>query len=105
MVDNIAASVLDSLESVKSSVVVISSNEAEAMSLASHVLDNLRVSLDTIEATNIANLRDFIMMMPNNVCRYIWTSLLSDEGLAKIAFQWKTDVEFCDFLKRVYSSK
>ena len=105
MVDNLAASVLRDLESVRDSVMESSSDDSKAMSLASSVVEHLKVSLDTIDSSHRANLRNFIMMMPNNVCKYIWSSLLSDEGLTKIAFEWKTDGEFCDFLKRVYISK
>lgn len=105
MSENLATSVLENLESVRSSVLEASADNAAAMNLASSVVEHLKASLDMINANNKTNLRGFIMMMPNNVCRYIWANLLSDEGLAKIAFEWKTDSEFCDFLKGVYTSK
>ncbi len=51
------------------------------------------------------NLRNFIMMLPNDVVAQTWTLCLAGDKTKKIAQSWSDIPEFREFIKRVYLTK
>ena len=47
-------------------------------------------------------LRNFFMMLPNDVASQAWVALLGGQKSKKIVMEWQSDEEFREHLKQIY---
>lgn len=74
---------------------------ALARSVVAEVNDR---SLTKTKEKQRANLREFFMMLPNDVASQAWVSLLGGPKSKKIVMEWQSDEEFREHLKQIYLS-
>ena len=49
-------------------------------------------------------LKEFFMMLPNDVASQSWVALLGGQKSKKIVMEWQNDEDFRDHLKQIYLS-
>jgi hypothetical protein len=50
-------------------------------------------------------LRQFFMMLPNDVASQAWVALLGGEKSKKIVMEWQSDEAFREHLRKIYLSQ
>jgi hypothetical protein len=98
--------VIDDLEKVKSKVESACNDIEVIAQLARSVIAEVNSrSLTKMKDKQRDNLREFIMMLPNDVTAQIWSLCLNGEKSKKIVMDWANIPAFNDFLKKVYMTK
>ena len=97
--------VLDSFEKVKSKV-ESACNDIEVIAALSRsvVAEVNERSLTKTKEKERKNLRDFFMMLPNDVASQAWVALLAGSKSKKIVLEWQSDEDFREHLKKIYLS-
>lgn len=97
--------VLDSFEKVKPKI-ESSCNDIEVIAaLARSVVAEVNSrSLTKMKEKQRDSLREFFMMLPNDVASQSWVSLLGGEKSKKIVMEWQSDEKFREHLRKIYLS-
>lgn len=97
--------VLDNFSKVKSKV-ESACNDIEVIAALSRsvVAEVNDRSLTKTKEAQRTNLRDFFMMLPNDVASQAWVALLGGKKSKKIVMEWQNDEDFRDHLKKIYLS-
>ena len=97
--------VLDNFEKVKSKI-ESACNDIEVIAALSRsvVAEVNERSLTKTKTKERANLRDFFMMLPNDVASQAWVALLGGQKSKKIVMDWQSDEDFREHLKQIYLS-
>lgn len=97
--------VLDNFDKVKSKV-ESACNDIEVIAALSRsvVAEVNERSLTKTKEKERKNLRDFFMMLPNDVASQAWVALLAGSKSKKIVLEWQSDEDFREHLKKIYLS-
>jgi hypothetical protein len=99
-----ADDVLDSFDKVKSKIEASCSDIEVIAALARSVVAEVNNrSLTKMKDKQRLSLRNFFMMLPNDVASQSWVLLLNGEKSKKIVMEWQADQEFSEHLRRVYA--
>lgn len=97
--------VLDNFEKVKGKV-ESACNDIEVIAALSRsvVAEVNERSLTKTKTKERENLRNFFMMLPNDVASQAWVALLAGAKSKKIVMEWQSDEDFREHLKKIYLS-
>lgn len=95
------ASILDSFNDVGSAIEAACSDVATITALSEAVVAELSTR-ESVTDDQIVALKRFFTMIPNEVAKTMWTSLLTNPATKKVVMPWQNDTEFCSALRRVY---
>ncbi len=97
--------VLDNFEKMKGKVESACNDIEVIAALARSVVAEVnRRSLTKTKDKQRNALRNFFMMLPNDVASQAWVSLLGGPKSKKIVMEWQNDEDFRDHLKQIYLS-
>ena len=97
--------VLDNFEKVKSKVEAACNDIEVIAALSRSVVAEVNGrSLTKTKKKQRENLRNFFMMLPNDVASQAWVSLLAGPKSKKLVMEWQGDEEFREHLKQIYLS-
>ena len=98
--------VIDTFDKVKSKVEAACNDIEVVGALARSVVAEVnKRSLTKMKDKQRSNLREFFMMLPNDVASQAWVSLLNGEKSKKIVLEWQGDESFREHLRKIYLSK
>lgn len=95
--------VVDSFSKVKSKVEAACNDIEVIAALSRSVVAEVNGrSLTKMKDAQRANLKEFFMMLPNDVASQAWVALLGGPKSKKIVMEWQNDEEFREHLKQIY---
>lgn len=93
--------VLDRLNDVASAIESVCSDSVAITSLSESVVAEL-ATRENVTDEQIIALKRFFAMIPRDIAKTMWTSLLINPATKKVVMPWQNDTEFCSALRRVY---